>query len=80
MWEKHKMNVKVAAQTLSASVADALDFLHDEIAHPGFTESEATSQRMDVAFWSYEQPPSSCKRNKTAFNTSILQKVLGQSK
>ena len=47
------MNVKVAAQTLSASVADALDFLHDEIAHPGFTESEATSEfikRMDVAF------------------------------
>ena len=50
MWEKHKMNVNVAAQTLSALVADALDFLHDEIAHPGFMESEATSEfikRMD---------------------------------
>ena len=53
VWEKHKMNVKVAAQTLSASVADALDFFHDEIAHPGFMESEATSEfikRMDLAF------------------------------
>ena len=47
------MNVKITAQTLSTSVADVLDFLHDEIAHPGFMESEATSEfikRMDVAF------------------------------
>ena len=47
------MNVKVAAQTLSASVADAFDFLHDEIVHPGFMESEATSEfikRIDLAF------------------------------
>ena len=53
MWEKHKINVKVAAQTLSASVADVLDFLCDEMAHPGFMESEATSEfikRMDLAF------------------------------
>ena len=47
------MNVKVAAQTLSDSVEDALDFLHDEIAHPGFMESDTTPEfikRMDVAF------------------------------
>ena len=47
------MNVKVATHTLCASVADALDFLHNEIAPPGFMESEATSEfikRMDVAF------------------------------
>ena len=47
------MNVKVAAQTLSASVADALDFLCDEIAHCGFMESEATAEfikRVDLAF------------------------------
>ena len=53
MWEKHKMNVKVVAQTLSASVADALGFLDDKIAHPGFMESEASSefiQRMNMAF------------------------------
>ena len=47
------MNVKVVAQTLSASVADALDFQHDETPHPGFMESEATSElikKLDVAF------------------------------
>ena len=47
------MSVKVAAQTLSASVADALDFLHDEVAYTGFMESEVTSEfikRIDVAF------------------------------
>ena len=37
---KAQNECKVAAQTLSASVADALDFLGDEIAHPGFMESE----------------------------------------
>ena len=30
-WEKHKMNVKLTAQTLSASIANAIDFLCDEL-------------------------------------------------
>ena len=28
VWQKHKMNVGLAAQTLSSSVASAIDFLH----------------------------------------------------
>lgn len=52
-WTKHKMNVKLAAQTLSASVASAIDFLRDEIEAEEFQGSEATShfiQKIDMAF------------------------------
>ncbi len=42
-WDKHKMNVRVAAQTFSTSVADALDFLRLDIKHPEFKDSAATS-------------------------------------
>ena len=53
IWEKHKVNVKMAAQTLSASVASAIDFLCDDIEHPDFEDGESTTsfiKRMDVAF------------------------------
>ena len=30
-WTKHKLSVKVAVQTLSSSVATAIDFLRDDI-------------------------------------------------
>lgn len=43
-WERHKMNVSVAAQTLSASVADALDFLREDLQLDEFQGSEATSE------------------------------------
>ena len=42
IWEKNKMNVKMAAQTLSASVA-SIDFLCDDIEHPDFEDSESTT-------------------------------------
>ena len=35
-WAKHKMNVKLAAQTLSSSVATAIDFLRTEAQLPEF--------------------------------------------
>ena len=53
VWQKHKMNVKIAAQTLSASVAQAIDFLRDEVQLPEFQGSEATTEfikRIDVIF------------------------------
>ena len=37
-----KMNVKLAAQTLSSSVADALDFLRDDLRNPDFACCEGT--------------------------------------
>ena len=40
-FERHKMHVKIAAQTLSSSVADAIDFL--SIAHqPGYEDCSGT--------------------------------------
>ena len=43
-WERHKMNVSVAAQTLSTSVADSLDFLRDDLKMVDFQNSAATSE------------------------------------
>ena len=40
-FQRHKMNVKVAAQTLSSSVADAIEFLMKS-GHPSFTHADAT--------------------------------------
>lgn len=42
-WENNKMNVKFAAQTLSASTGDALEFLK-KIEFPNFTNVNATVQ------------------------------------
>lgn len=39
-WQKHKMNVKVAVQALSSSVADAIDFLREDLHLPQFAGSK----------------------------------------
>ena len=41
-WQKHKMNVSIAAQTLSASVSSAITFLRS-LQVPEFQDSKATS-------------------------------------
>ena len=41
-FERHKMNVSLAAQTLSGSVADAIDFMNIVFKHPDFENSEST--------------------------------------
>ena len=41
-FEKHKMNVRLAAQTLSSSVADAIAFIDISMKLPGFQDSEGT--------------------------------------
>jgi len=43
-WQQNKMKLSIAAQTLSASVADAIDFLRDDLKMPQFQGSEATSE------------------------------------
>jgi hypothetical protein len=45
-WDKKKMNVKLAAQTLSRSVADAIDHLRIDARHPDFRGSAATTEFM----------------------------------
>ena len=45
-WEQHKMNVKIAVQALSSSVADAIDFLRDDLKRKDFAGSE---KRKDFA-------------------------------
>ena len=44
LWTKHKMKVHLAAQTLSGSVAQAIEFLRDEAAIDEFQGSEATTE------------------------------------
>lgn len=41
-FEKHKMNVQLAAQTLSSSVADAIEFLDVSMKLPEFQGSQPT--------------------------------------
>ena len=41
-WQMHKMNVKYAAQTMSESVANAIEFLREDLKSPDFKESEGT--------------------------------------
>lgn len=43
-WEREKMKVKIAAQTFSNSVADALIYLNRDLKEPQFVEVEATSE------------------------------------
>lgn len=43
-WQKQKMKVNLAAQTLSASVADAIDFCREDLKLPQFKDSEATTK------------------------------------
>ena len=40
-FQRHKMNVRIAAQTLSSSVADAIGYLQ-YIKHPGFEDAAGT--------------------------------------
>ncbi len=47
-WEKMKMKVKLAAQTLSSSVAAAIDFLREDLKHPDFADSKATTEFIRV--------------------------------
>lgn len=41
-WQKQKMKVNLAAQTLSSSVADAIEFCREDLKLPQFKGSEAT--------------------------------------
>ena len=43
LWQKHRMKVSIAAQTLSPSAAHALDFLRIDMAVEAFTGSKPTS-------------------------------------
>ena len=52
MWTKHKMNVSLSAQKLSASVLSSIDFLREDIHLPEFENSEYTTdviRRIDTA-------------------------------
>ena len=53
MWTKHKLNVSMAAQTLSGSVAKAINSLQDDLSMAEFQESEDTCEfirKVDTAF------------------------------
>lgn len=44
LWAKEKMKVSLAVQTLSKSVADALDFLNKDVQDEQFSNSEGTAK------------------------------------
>ena len=44
LWQAQKMKVNIAAQTLSSSVADAIDFCRQELQLDQFKDSEATTR------------------------------------
>ena len=59
------MNVKVATQTLGASVTKAIDFLHDEVSLPEFEGSEEISdliRKIDILcdLWNSRNPFAKC--------------------
>lgn len=43
-WSREVMKVRLAVQTISRSVADAITFLRENIQHPSFLVSRATSE------------------------------------
>lgn len=43
-WSREIMKVRLAVQTISRSVSDAITFLRDDLKHPEFAESHATSK------------------------------------
>jgi len=52
-FQQHKMKAKLAAQALSLSVADAIDFCRDDLKLPAFEGSEATTafiRKLDKCF------------------------------
>jgi len=49
-WQRQKMKVSLATQTLSRSVADALKFCRTELALPEFQGSEATEEFIRCVF------------------------------
>lgn len=42
-WEREKMKVRLATQTISRSVSDAITFLREDLKNPNFSNSEGTS-------------------------------------
>ena len=75
LWMKHKMNVKVAAQTLSSSVASAIDFLCDEVNLPEFHTSEGTSdfiKKIHLVFDLFNSRNPFAQGNKQPFTKKYL--------
>lgn len=43
-WEREKMKVRLATQTISKSVSDAITFLREDLNHPNFINSRGTTE------------------------------------
>ena len=74
-WTKNKMKVKLAAQTLSSSVAAAFEFLREDMNVSEFQGSEGTSifvQKIDVAFVILNSSNPFAKGSKAPVNTQSL--------
>ncbi|GFO31472.1 THAP domain-containing protein 9 [Plakobranchus ocellatus] len=78
---KSKMNVRLAAQTLSNSVADAIDFLREEEGHPDFQGSEKTTEfirKLDTLFDMCNSKNPIARYSKARIDESNLEQKIEQ--
>ena len=81
LWTDHKMNVRIDAQTLSSSVASAIDFLQEQTDLPDIKGSEATTlfmKQVDRIFDMLNGSNSFAKGYKAPVNKEILSLWLKQ--
>ncbi len=83
MYEKNKMKVRFAAQTLSTSVAKAIDFLREETKLPEFQGSEATTRfirKVDKVFDLLNSRHPFAKGNKAPVRSTNLHHWMDECK
>ena len=74
-FSKHKMNVRMAAQTISSSVADAIDFLREDLSKKEFDGSEDTTtflRKIDKLFDILNTKNIHGKRSKAPLSTNNM--------
>lgn len=85
-WQRHKMNVKVAVQALSSSVADAIDFLREDLHLPQFAGSKKTTEFIRIIDKLFDYMNSKTRRAKgykkpmNSFNLTARRRWLMETK
>eukprot|EP00794_Sanderia_malayensis_P008598 gene8598-9513_t len=75
-WHMHKMNVRLAAQTFSSSISNALDFLREDLKVDEFNGSEATTYFINAIDRAFDILNSRTPRAK-GYKAPLRQSTLG---
>ena len=84
-FEKHKMNVRLAAQTFTSSVADAIEFLEIGMKNPNFQNSNGTVKfvriidRLFDMFNSRSRVGKGCKQPLRLANKATYAEILSST-